>query len=509
MKHFQFSTAILAACLMASTLPTFAQAQTPLPEDETSAETRKLDESERRSPRLIQFGPCPENVAAECGTLTLPVDYNNPHGETFDMAVVRAKAFDPARRIGVIVLNPGGPASSGVDFVLDGIGVPAFDALRTGFDVVGFDVRGSQRSRPVKCDVEPRGELDGLPDEEIIARIDAFSQNFARTCIEQNGPFILSMNTNNIVRDMDMLRRALKEQQITYYGMSYGTVLGGVYASLFPKRVRGMILDAGFKPNFRDGLVEFASEQAISFELTFHRLDGLCRKDAACQLHSTGVVAAMDAVLAKLKDASVTSPEGVVLKADTVQDIVLSQLQFETRWPVIVHALADAQAGDYTRLFQLVPSIGIVPLSNTPFFAIKCNDAGTRRSAADYLPTSYATGGLTPRLHDRFFVAAIMSTCAAWPPADPPIIRNVERRINAPILFLGNDFDPNTPLSWTRSLAFALGMERNLVRYRGGGHTIATRGDACIGAIVFGYFFNLAVPAEGTTCPAQAVSFGP
>jgi pimeloyl-ACP methyl ester carboxylesterase len=194
MKRFQFFTAILAACLMASTLPTFAQAQAPLPEDETSAETRKLDELERRrSPRGIQFGPCPENAAAECGTLSLPVDYNNPHGETFDMAVIRAKAFDPAKRIGVIVLNPGGPASSGVDFVLGGIGVPAFDGLRTGFDVVGFDVRGSQRSRPVKCDVQPRGELDGLPDEEVIARIDEFSRRFAQTCVEQNGPFILSI----------------------------------------------------------------------------------------------------------------------------------------------------------------------------------------------------------------------------------------------------------------------------------------------------------------------------
>jgi pimeloyl-ACP methyl ester carboxylesterase len=269
-----------------------------------------------------------------------------------------------------------------------------------------------------------------------------------------------------------------------------------------------MILDAAAKPDFRDSLVEFASEQAISFEMTFHRLDQLCRKDPACRLHSTGVVAAMDAVLAKLQDAPVTSPEGVVLDVDRVRGIVTTLLSFETSWPVIVNALADAQAGDYARLFQLVPAIGTVPLSNTPFFAIKCNDAGTRRSAADYLPTSVATGGLTPRLHDRFFVAAIMSTCAVWPPADPPIIRNVERRINAPILFLGNDFDPNTPLSWTRSLAFALGMERNLVRYRGGGHTIATRGDACIGAIVFGYFFNLTLPAEGTTCPGRVISFG-
>lgn len=502
---------LVAACLVASTFTTFAQAQVPppVPDDDPAAESLKLDEAERRAQRRIQFAPCPENAAAECGTLTLPVDYNNPNGEAFDMAVVRAQVVDPSKRIGMVVLNPGGPASSGVDFVLDGLGVPAFEGLRTGFDVVSFNVRGSHRSRPVKCATPARGTTDGLSDEQLITLIDDFSRRFAEACVAQNGPFILSMSTNNIARDMDMLRRALREEQITYYGMSYGTVLGSVYASLFPKRVRGMILDAGFSPDFRDSLVEFASQQAISFETTFHRLDQLCRKDPACRLRETGVAAAMDAVLAKLKDEPITSPEGVVLDVDHVQDIVASLLQFESAWPIIVQALADAQGGDYSRLFSLMPAISTVPLSNTAFLAIKCNDAGTRRSAAEYLPVSKAVGELTPRLHEGLFVANIVATCAAWPPADVPIIRDVSRRLSTPILLLGNDFDPNTPLSWTRSLAFALGMERSLVRYQGGGHTIATRGTPCISGIVFGYFFNLAVPAEGTRCPGQPISFGP
>ncbi|NJM40652.1 MAG: hypothetical protein HC853_07730 [Anaerolineae bacterium] len=158
--------------------------------------------------------------------------------------------------------------------------------------------------------------------------------------------------------------------------------------------------------------------------------------------------------------------------AEKVRGIITSLLSIETSWPLIVQALADAQSGGYARLFQLIPAIGTVPLSNTAFFAIKCNDAGTRRSAAEYLSMSYAVGELTPRLHDRFFVANIVSTCAAWPSANPPIIRNISRRLATPILLLGNDFDPNTPLSWTRQLASALGMERNIVRYRGGGHTM-------------------------------------
>jgi pimeloyl-ACP methyl ester carboxylesterase len=501
--------AVVLMCLMATALttPIATRAQTPppQPDDDPTTETLKLDEAERSAPRRLQFASCPENAAVECGMLTLPVDYNNPHSETFEMAIIRAKVSDPANRIGIVVLNPGGPASSGVDFVLDGIGVPAFDGLRSRFDVISFDVRGSQRSRAVKCDAPQAGDPTGLDDEQLAALIDDFSRKFAQACIEQNGPFILSMSTNNIARDMDMLRRALREPQLTYYGMSYGTVLGSVYASLFSKRVRGMILDAGAPPNFRDSLVEFASEQAISFEQTLHRLDQLCRKAPTCRLRETGVATAMDAVLAKLTQVPVAGPNGEVLDVKKLRGIVTTLLSIETSWPLIVQALADAQSGDYTRLFQLIPAIGTVSLSNTAFFAIKCNDSGTRRSAAEYLPTSKAVGELTPRLHDRFFVANIVATCAAWPPADVPVIRNVSRRLTTPILLLGNDFDPNTPLSWTRKLAFALGMDRNIVRYRGGGHTIATRGTACIGGVVFGYFLNLSLPAEGASCPGRSL----
>jgi hypothetical protein len=156
-----------------------------------------------------------------------------------------------------------------------------------------------------------------------------------------------------------------------------------------------------------------------------------------------------------------------------------------------------------------VPAISTIPLSDTAFFAIKCNSFGTRRSAADYLATSQAVGALTPRLFDELRVASVVATCAAWPAADVPIIRNVSAKLDNPILLFGTDFDPNTPLSWTRSLAFALGAEQNIVRYHGGGHTIVTRGTACIGGIVFGYLFDLAVPVEGTTCPARSLNFAP
>jgi pimeloyl-ACP methyl ester carboxylesterase len=507
MRNLFWLAALVITALFA---PLLAQAQPTPPTDPSTPPMSDplTTAAERFRPDRIAWQPCPENAAVECGTLTVPVDYAQPQGETFEMAVIRAKATDPARRIGTLFLNPGGPGGSGVDFVLAGVGAPPFEAARVGFDMVSFDVRGSNRSQRVSCDVVPLGELPA-GEAEQIASLDSFSRRFAETCLAQAGPLIRTMSFNTIALDMDVLRRALGERQISYVGISFGTTLGAVYASRFPTRVRAMILDSGVKPNFRDSSVEFHSEQFSSFEQTLHRLDHVCRKDAACLLRDDGVVATLDALLARLRVTPVRAPDGAVLDAANLQGIVTSLLQFDANWPLLVRALANARGGDYGLLFQLIPSISSVPLTNTAFHAIRCNSFGTRRLAADTLPTSQAVGGITSRLFSPTSVAQAVAICAAWTPADPPIIRDVAGRLDHPILFFGTDFDPNTPFSWTRSLAFALGDERNIVRYQGGGHTIVTRGTACVGGIVVNYLFNLVVPPEGTTCPARPLTFAP
>jgi len=495
------------------TAPTVAQAQSSPNNQASPNETGDI--SERfEFPNGIQFAPCAENPQLECGTLNVPVDYHNPRGETFGMAVIRAKATNPAKRIGVLFSNPGGPGSSGVGFVLGGVRAPAFIRLRERFDIIGFDVRGSHRSRPVRCQVEPAGDPTNLDDAALIGFFDDFGRRVAKACLEQNGPFILSMSTNNIARDMDVLRRALGERQITYVGFSFGTELGAVYASIFPQRVRAALLDSGVAPEFRDHRVEFRSEQATSFESVFHHLDQLCRKDTTCRLRDTGVVTAFDEVVTRLKAEPVTSPGGLVLDSGHVANIIAPVLSVESLWPLIIDALADARAGNYTSFFQFLPSASGVPFLNASTFgafaAIQCNDFGTRRSAAEYLPVDEVVGALYPRIDGRFRVAAATAVCAAWPKVDVPIIRNVKNRVANPMMLMGNDFDPNTPLSWTRSLARALGMERSLVRYQGGGHlAYALLGNACIDRVGDAYLFDLTIPAEGFSCPAQPIRFNP
>jgi pimeloyl-ACP methyl ester carboxylesterase len=459
-------------------------------------------------PPPIIFTNCEENEALECGTLTVPVDYRHPAGETVGLAVIRAQATIPDRRIGVLVGNPAArafPASTSFWRA----STRRSSRRSTSSSTSSASTRAAfARSAAVKCEVEPAGDPAELDPSERAAFFDEFSARVANACLEQNGPFILSLSTNNAARDMDTLRRALGEEQITYAGVSAGTYLGAAYASMFPERVRAMILDSAVAPEFRDNYVEFNSEQAAAFELVFQHIDSLCAENVSCRLHDIGVVRALDELMARLAAHPVTSPGGVVLTDVEVRNVVANLLYSEFDWPVIIGALADALDGNYRFFFANAADATILirlALDTTTFDsydAMVCNDDGTRRPAAEHLRVDDTRGKLFPRFFGPFYVSGEVARCAAWAPADLPVIRNVRGRLGAPILFYGNDFDPATPLTWTRSMAHALGFERSIVRYEGGGHGIVTNSNRCIDAITKDYLFDLKLPPEGTTCPA-------
>ncbi len=468
-----------------------------------SSQEALLDNARRHG---IAFTPCSENPKLDCGTLQVPVDYEHPHGDSVGIAVIRARATDPGSRIGVMVGNPGGPGISGVDFVLGVAQAPGLAHLRQRFDIVSFDPRGVKRSRQVRCDVEvppPPPESDAAAVAEFF---DEFGRRHAQACLDQNGAFVTHIGTANVARDIDMIRRALGESQITYAAGSYGSQLGATYASMFPRRVRAMLLDGGIAPEFRDFFIEFWSEYSQGFELAFQRLDQLCRRDAGCRLRESGPVAVMDDVLARLAAAPVGGPNGVLFTAAHLQGIMAALIQSERNWPLMVRALADAQTENYAVLFQLLPAV--TGGGNTALFPILCNDHGTRRPAADYLRIDEAIGALNPRFFGRFFVAESVAYCASWPAAESPEIRNVARQMATPILIIANDFDSNTPIVDARGLAHALGMEDSLLRYEGGGHTAFFKGIACIDAATEAYLIDRRLPAPGSSCPAQTVNFG-
>jgi pimeloyl-ACP methyl ester carboxylesterase len=505
MRRFVFIHLMLLLGLLA---PTLASAQALSADDSAAAQQDEAASYEAARSARLAFAPCVENPTLDCGTIDVPVDYRHPRGRKVSLAVIRAKALDPGRRIGVLFGHPGGH-SSGVDFVLGGVSAPSFLRLRQRFDIVSLDPRGAGRSKPFKC----AGSFAGVPadrsDASLIAYFDDFSQRVAQQCLGADRAFVLSISGNNFARDIDVLRRALGEHQLNFGMISNSGPVAAIYASLFARHVRAMVIDSPVGPEFDDWGIERIAEQSASYETVFAHIDRLCRRDLACRLRSIGIATAYDTLAARLDAAPIATPNGGRFDASSLSSAFELLLPSERSWPLAVDALANALAGDFTVLIQLA-TITNTPNRSDAIVARLCNDYGTRRGAADTLPITEAVDAIHLRFFERFAIGSRAALCAQWPAADPPIIRDVQRRLAAPVLLIGSEFDSDAPFPWTKRLADTMGMQANVVRYQGGGHGLATRSDLpCIAEAIDTYLVTLQLPPKGSRCAAKAIAFGP
>ena len=479
-------------------------------EHATSGTTLNAAALDAIAPGAIDWAPCPELASVECGVLRLPVDYRQPHGASFGLGVMRARGTNPAKRIGALFINNGGPGASAIDFVFGGIAAkaPIIDRLRERFDLVAFDPRGATRSNPVACRLPLEPIPPGADAAARAAFLDDYGKRWAQACLESGGAFVHSLSLDNTVRDMEMLRRALGEPTISFAGVSYGTLLGGIYASTFPRRMRAMVLDAGVTPETRGGaLLDFWTEHLAGFEFALRNLDVRCREDARCALRDTGVVAAYDEVSARLKQQPV-EVEGLRLDHPALADAVSEALYSERRWPSIVSALHGAQRGDHALLASLVKAS--TPGSGATI-ATLCGSYATRLPALEVMAIDATHHAAYPRFADLAYaplgVAARVAACNTWPAAEPTPVRNLARVLANPPLVIANDFDPATPPAWSRRLSEALGFGGAVLRYRGGGHGVATSGHPCVDDAIVSYLAGLELPPAGSTCAAMPLRF--
>ena len=218
----------------------------PLP---AGAQASSTSSSAAAAPSTLDWRSC--RGGFQCATLTVPWDDAVPDGRTVDLALLRAPARDQERRIGSLVMNPGGPGGSAVEFVRSIYSsLPA--ELRDRFDIVGFDPRGSGQSDPVECgyDMDALYALDFSPDDqaerdELIAGM----QSFVDACVVTNGDYLRHVSTADTVRDLEKVRAALGDDKLTFLGYSYGTYIGAKYAEAFPDKVRALVLDGAVDPS--------------------------------------------------------------------------------------------------------------------------------------------------------------------------------------------------------------------------------------------------------------------
>ncbi len=445
----------------------------------------------------------------ECASLTVPLDYGRPSGRTISVAVIRIPATDRRARLGALVLNPGGPGASGIEYAREAAQVfPS--SLRARFDLVGFDPRGVGQSAPVDCvgdaqldalTGEPAYPVNAQQESQLVSR----AQALARACGRRNGSLLDHVSSADVARDMDVLRAALGEQRLTYYGASYGTFLGTLYEELFPGRIRAMVLDSALDPRLSSGQEDL--QQAQSFDHLLGRFLAWCVARPACALGDTEATARarLGALIQQVAQQPLPGRGGRLVGTGPLLTALAAAMYSPTDgFPVLNAALRLGLAGDGGLLLALADDLnGRNPnghYSNLieANYAVNCVD----RPHPTSVQALAAEAGQAPAVAPLFGAAIVWSDlpCVFWP-VRPELKPRPAPPSRTPILVVATRDDPATPYQWGASLAQELGDAR-LLTFAGEGHVAFGRGDPCVDAAVTAYLTTAALPAPGATCPA-------
>ncbi|MFD7026909.1 alpha/beta hydrolase [Streptomyces sp. NPDC059917] len=463
----------------------------------------------------LTWGPCADpGDGFECATAQVPLDYRDPTGRTIPIAVTRHLAADPAHRTGVLLLHPGGPGNSGVDFARDSYdALPA--ALRDGFDVVGYDMRGVKRSGQIECwnDQEYAAAVDaarGVPGPGALQLAVRQGREVGAACAARSGDLLPFIGTASNAKDIDLLRQALGEQTLTFYGRSFGSYVGTVYAAQFPRRVRAMVLDGSYDPrHYADVPYAYDAGQFVALDAAVGRfLDWCSQNPAACGFGDGKARQAFEQLKRDLDADPVVTASGRPATGYTLAYRMMFNINSGKEiWPALGESLRAAQEHRTTWLLN-PPSPGSFDFLNVNM-AVECADRvypGNRLLLGAMVGAESATTpllgtpiGLGPPTYDHNHAP----TCAQWPAERASRFEGSYRAAgSAPILVLGNTGDPDTPYQDAVALAGTLENGR-LVTFAAEGHTAYNR-SACVSALVNDYLATLALPARGTVCADEA-----
>lgn len=452
----------------------------------------------------ISWSPFAADTGVESGTLEVPIDYDDPSAGTFQLFVARHLA-DPDRRIGSLLVNPGGPGFGGSDFAIFAAQVFS-PTLLERFDIVGWDPRGTGRSEPaVDCIDDWDDFTDGVditpdtPDER--SRLVDLAEQFADACVERSGDLLAYIGTNSSARDIDTLRRALGESTISYFGFSYGSELGAVWSTMFPDTVRAAVLDGAVDPTA--GFFEGTRQQMVGFERSLNTFLDACSADRTCAFSSDGDArAAFDDLMAALDESPIPSVDGrpAVTRGIALAAVALG-LYDEAYWKRLARALDNARFGEGADLLAMYDlyyqrnADGSYGNQLEAFQAIVCADTRERPDVADEDAFAIELRTVAPR-----FAPSTAGTyfCTFFPQSADPRARIVGGP-GVPMIVIGTTGDPATPLAGTEQMAAAL-RDGRLVIVDAATHTGYGENE-CIIDLVDKYFLDpTSAPTSGTRC---------
>ena len=535
------STALTACQPQASAASTTPPASAPAPTAQASAPADNAtgssgspqsdvpQELESFYSQTIDWQDCSDGTSPfQCGTVTVPLDYEHPDGRAITLALKKLPASDGDAEHGSLFLNPGGPGGSGVEAVADAPRAP--EELRAAYDIIGFDPRGVGQSTPITCwtddeikqsltdpgngDISPTNPLKGITSKNVPAqeKIDRGTANAARCAQHSEVPELLDhVGTRNVARDMDVLRATNGNATLNYLGISYGTHIGAVYADLFPGRVGRVVLDSAVDPSKRE--IDRNAETVAFKEGVLRQYVEHCQTQSDCPLTGSTdeAIAQLTAFVDGLDQDPLTAPDSsITVNTQDAIGIVQQYAVEKPDWDALTAMLTPAMNNhDGTLMVKAKQNSGEAPPttveevvssanSEIMFGAVICNDyPDTGGTASDWDAQTAAEKKNYP-----FFGGtsnAMEAYCRGWGHRGQTPPQETRAEGSEPILVIGTTGDSRTLYPWAQSLTDQLD-NGHLLTVKGYGHGAS---GSCAGAAIIGFLVNGTVPAEGATCTAE------
>jgi len=442
-----------------------------------------------------------------CGKLPVPLNYDDPNSRKVNIQVLKVHDTAQVKKVGDLLMNPGGPGASGLSLPLDLLSSLS-DSIIDNFDLIGFDPRGVELSSPISCIDDNTKDQVNAADIDVrtptgFAQAKAQQASIAAGCTAKYGPALADYNTVFTAMDMDRIRQALGDAQLNYLGFSYGTELGAVYAHLYPTKIRVAVLDGAVDPT-TDPITSFA-DQLQGFESAFDQFAADCKTRPACAamgdprqaVYSLTAKANATPIRSSRAGETRTATGGIALYA------VLSALYSESEWPTLGGALISAQNGDSKGLFALADQYnerqdnGAYTNIQDANTTISCNDSPP--GPTDDQVATTATAWATQYPMFGVWAASSLFSCQSWQ-SERHVLPTESAAGSAPILVIGTIHDPATPYVGAANLAKTL-TTGQVLTWDGQGHTAYTK-SSCIDQKVDAYLVSATMPAPGTVCPA-------
>ena len=448
-----------------------------------------------------------------CASLRVPLNYADPGGRHITLALSEIPATAPlASRQGALLVNPGGPGASGLAMAAATASGLAF-GVASEYNIVGFDTRGVGSSDPrLTCNPaffsRPRPEYVPANAAAEMA-LEQRARQYAADCQKRFGWLLPYLTTEDLARDMDSIRAALGQQKISYYGVSYGTYLGQVYATLFPHRVRRMVLDSVVDPNGVWYADNISQDYAFQGRMTAF-FSWIASHDAVYHLGATeaAVNASFAAASARLEHHPISAKSGPLIGPDELSDTFLIGGYSNSWWPYLAAGLSGyLHGGSASELTALYRQIGAQSENEfAVYLGVECSDVAWPRNWAYWNADTRKVAAKAP--FETWGNAWFNAACAFWPVKGPARPLTVGAAGLPPMLMLQGTLDAATPYAGALAARRHFPTARMVVVSGGGNHgqSLAYPPNPCVNSYLNRYLASGALPAGSglvaARCPA-------